>query len=300
MEKSFKDAILDTCEKRDDDVANKVRVRIQGAISDLHAADARYHKDCKDSFMGPRNVVYAQKKPAISLDNAFERLCKYMKDNDSKIWNSVELHLLYISFEGIIMTRKSLVNALCGHFGDTLLVLSSVGVASVVVFHNKASGFFKLDVVSEDDDVNVSRLAKQIKKECLSLKQSRDCYQTRDNMYDAESCSSPTLLQLLYQVSSSFQNSLPSALIGNIVTGIVAKCYTPLQVALGVSIREKKLIEQLCKFGVCCTYDEVRRFKTSAAKTAISSQEHHGLLVRDSSLIQAVVDNFDANLSTQN
>ena len=31
-------------------------MRLAGVVSDLHAADARYHDDCRKKFMGKRNV----------------------------------------------------------------------------------------------------------------------------------------------------------------------------------------------------------------------------------------------------
>ena len=41
-----------------------------------------------------------------------------------------------------------------------------------------------------------------------------------------------------------------------------------LQISLGLLVREKKMIECLHEFGVTSSYDEVRRFKISAAKHA--------------------------------
>ena len=52
--KAFKQSILEVCAKRSDEIADQVRIRIEGALSDLHAADARYHVDCMTSFMSPR------------------------------------------------------------------------------------------------------------------------------------------------------------------------------------------------------------------------------------------------------
>ena len=49
-QKAFKEAILETCDQRGDEWAHQVRLRIQGAVSDLHAADAQYHKDCMAKF----------------------------------------------------------------------------------------------------------------------------------------------------------------------------------------------------------------------------------------------------------
>ena len=39
--KSFKEVLLSICDKRSDVQSDEVRVRIAGALSDLHAVDAR-------------------------------------------------------------------------------------------------------------------------------------------------------------------------------------------------------------------------------------------------------------------
>ena len=41
IRKSFKDVLLEICRKRDDILGDTVMVRLHGAPSDLHAADAR-------------------------------------------------------------------------------------------------------------------------------------------------------------------------------------------------------------------------------------------------------------------
>ena len=38
------------CDQRGDEWAHQIRLRIQRAVSDLHAADAQYHKECMAKF----------------------------------------------------------------------------------------------------------------------------------------------------------------------------------------------------------------------------------------------------------
>ena len=40
---TLKESILETCAVRNDDLSEKVRLRIHGIVGDLHAAEARYH-----------------------------------------------------------------------------------------------------------------------------------------------------------------------------------------------------------------------------------------------------------------
>ena len=78
--------ILNVCESRNDEWASYVKIRIQGAVSDLHAADAWYHEDCKSSFMAPRSVRAAAggTKPE---DTAFQCTISQMSNERSRIWN---------------------------------------------------------------------------------------------------------------------------------------------------------------------------------------------------------------------
>lgn len=39
--KAFKESILEACTQRNDDIANQVRVRVEGALSGFHTGDAR-------------------------------------------------------------------------------------------------------------------------------------------------------------------------------------------------------------------------------------------------------------------
>ena len=57
--KSFKNSILEACDLRKDEWAARVRVWVEGSVSDLHAADARYHVDCRATFMSSNSLVSA-------------------------------------------------------------------------------------------------------------------------------------------------------------------------------------------------------------------------------------------------
>ena len=48
---TFKESILQVCQSRNDEWAIKVEVRVSGVVSDLHAANARYHDACRKTFL---------------------------------------------------------------------------------------------------------------------------------------------------------------------------------------------------------------------------------------------------------
>ena len=76
---------------------------------------------------------------------------------------------------------------------------------------------------------------------------------------------------------------------------------TSLQLALAeLLIDSKELIKVFFDFGVTCSYDELLRFKKSAAFTANANMNLTGLKREVHSLIQGVGDNFDQEICSQN
>ena len=75
-----------------------------------------------------------------------------------------------------------------------------------------------------------------------------------------------TLNEIPINISPKFKtNQKAVALVSSILTSMVCSKFSMLQVALGLFVREKRIIEFLYEFGVTSSYDEVRLFKISAA-----------------------------------
>ena len=64
-------------------------------------------------------------------------------------------------------------------------------------------------------------------------------------------------------------------MIGNIITSVMTKRFTRLQLTLLVLASNTTLIEHLHKYGIISTYDEFRRFKVSAAAAAATDASNH-------------------------
>ena len=67
---------------------------LQITISDLHAAEARYHTKCSDSFMPRTNVAATSRWEEHSTikDPIFPNVIREMQDNTQRIWTSTEIH----------------------------------------------------------------------------------------------------------------------------------------------------------------------------------------------------------------
>ena len=62
----------------------------------------------------------------------------------------------------------------------------------------------------------------------------------------------------------------------------------------------KKRINSMYSYGGCSSYTEYRRFKKSAAKAAVADLKMSGISNAADGLVQAIADNFDADISSQN
>ena len=65
-------------------------------------------------------------------------------------------------------------------------------------------------------------------------------------------------------------------------------------------VRKKQTVQHLYDYGVVCSYDELVRFRTSAAAQASQRRSQSVLRHHSTSLIQTVADNFDCNISSMN
>lgn len=97
---TFKETILEICKQRGDKQAEDVCMRLLGAPTDLHAADAQYHKNCYSSLASYRNVKVAKthstdERHSVTRDVALNHVLKVMEDIPERIWTSTELYHLY-------------------------------------------------------------------------------------------------------------------------------------------------------------------------------------------------------------
>ena len=179
-----------------------MRVRVSGALSDLHSADGHYHDDCCKRFMNPRNVHTAAnsfKEIINPEDSALDALIEEMPGNKTQVWNFLELHNIYSHHGGASLSRRKLVDHLVNHFGVDLFVLSGNGVASILVFRSKSPGLLKL--VDDSCGIDVKPIAQTFKKECLEKSTDRNVYKTRLFLEDVSEVCSDLLLKILVEIS---------------------------------------------------------------------------------------------------
>ena len=301
--KAFKESILEACTQRN--IAKKVRVRVEGALSDLHAADARYHINCMASFMSPKSISAAKNasKEDENTEPAFDEVIGKMLKDKSRLWNLVELYDQYQLFGGKALLRRSLLVEIQHHFLDDIAVHSSPGMSSLVVFRQNAPTLFHLAGNAEDDtqDLLIGKLAKIICDEVKQIDHDQSRYNIRITKEYMSTSVSRTVMDVLAALTDNLKDTFPALLIANVITSVLSNKTTSLQIALcNLSRDSKSLINELYQFRVTCSYDEILRFKRSAALAATTDIKLSGINQGSLGLIQAVAENFDANISSQN
>lgn len=300
--KELKKSILQKCDERADTPANEVKIRLEGALSDLPAADVKYHLECRSMFMSSRNMkaASASSKPRTEdIDVTFDTIVNAMNKDQKCVWSSMELHKLYQS--NCDLSMKQLLAKIEMYFGTELLVLSCPGMANIVVFQAEAGNINILKLVPDDeDDIGraISMIEKRIIQELKGTVNNKDSYNTRLDMEAVEECINTSVLDLLSGISPQLNGTVPAIVIGNIITAIVTGNPTDLQIALGVLIRgSKQVINQMYQFGVTCSYDEALRFNTSATVTAAGKMDRAGIVCADVDLVQ-IISSQNGKMST--
>ena len=172
----YKQYLLEKCSSRDDVLADEVRSRVVGSVSDLHAAEARYHRDCMCRFFANRLLSTGNEGGPLSPrsqyqpDMAWKHMVTTLSNDQMRVrvWNTVELQQEYQDHGGVDLTRSQLAENLCNHFEEDLFMISAPGYANVVSFRCHASTILKM--VRGDEDVmenSIRHIAKQVKKNAV-------------------------------------------------------------------------------------------------------------------------------------
>ena len=105
---------------------------------------------------------------------------------------------------------------------------------------------------------------------------------------------SGTLLSLLAAISPKLDSTMPAALVGHIIMSAVTGRATLLQLVLSVLLnQQRQLVDHFHKFGVTTSYDELRRFRISAATSVAKDAYAPSKFNCREDLVQVVADNFD-------
>ena len=181
-----------------------------------------------------------------------------------------------------------------------------VGCSSIIGFREVIGQLLKLE---KDDDVNkvhVNAVVEEVKSE-VKVERLRD-YDLSEFTYErtVASCS-PTLLHLISQLVSNGEISKEALSITQSIQQHITK--TPNQTTLGLAVKihhkfgSSHLVKLLNEHGFVTSYDEVLRFRKSAAKfVSENANRFHDLigLTKEMGPIFGWFDNYDLLVCTPN
>ena len=278
-----------------------VAVRVNGAQTDLTAADARYHTHCYNKFRKvPMDSTKAEScKPCV--DESLKSVINYMKSDMCATWTVTELHGIYTQ-NGGHLTRKQMHVLLNEYFDDEIILLHLEGCSSIIGFQTYISKTLKLVKQPEVSDVDedIDRLVRRVKAEVRSIPLPRD-YDL--NIFRHEKMvqdTSPTLLTFISSLISKGEPSKASLTLSQCIQQHIS---LGLAVKLHHKFGSSDLVSTLHEHGIVSSYDEVLRLRKSAAKYVCENSElHHQVLglERQTDPIFSWCGNFDLIVSTPN
>ena len=274
-------------------------------VSELAASDCRYHKDCFSKFYS--NPVPQQSSSQDDL--SFKVLLKVIKSDVNRISTSSSFAEQYSQLcnekNNHGWTKKWLIERISRYFEDRLICLSSPGLENMYVFKNHASAILKLK--QSEDDEYMSKTVNFVGK-MISAELSKASKNIPDKVYNigsldniTQSQTSETLSNLLGIVHKSLSYGPKTELINSVMPSSFTGRSTSLQCLLGGYFRNisVKRFMKLNKYGVVCSYDELKRLRTSDAKYS-NDNAYHLNLPPSNSLVQIVIDNFDLDIASPN
>ncbi len=299
--KTFKQLISDRCSQRNDKQSAEVRARVLGAIGDLPAADAQYHKDCHRDFFRPVHNV----SPECDKFDDISVVVDSMTSDPTRVWVSVDLYALYTDYAApeTCLSRRTLIDKLTDFFGESLLELHIEGCASLLCFKKHLP--YKIHQLEQDDsDTPVSKVVDQIVTECKSMKPETSYKFSQFVKSNVIKQTSPTLLSLVSSLVSKGHITKESLSLSQSIQAHVNHTYNATTLGLAVKLHHrfgsKEIVTILHEYGYVSTYEEVVRFRASAAKyTADKGVTSQGLQ-KDGKPVGSWIDNYDLHIYTPN
>lgn len=305
---SFGERITERAKELCDEHAEQVLIRLSNTI-DLVAAEGRYHNNCRVTFFRnkkPKSETYACK------DEAFHCMIKFLEKNDECQYSVRELTDIMEDHldEGVVgYSHKTLLIKLKAHFTESILVTHLPGKDSIVVFRDAFSNIVhdkwytdKLgDQVSEKTRIIVTT-SRLVSADIREMVNDCDIYPSPSSLSTMEADTVPESLKTLISCMLSPTGNRATekkrlSIEQMILSAVRPRSYlSPFLIALGVYFYRKydsrMMIDILHTFGMCCSYDEARRYQASllAAETPFPDNEE--------AFVQFVFDNADWNVSS--
>ena len=166
-----------------------------------------------------------------------------------------------------VCCHQLISNVLC-HFGDDLVKLDISGCASLLCFKDHLPSCIRIEKVEDDEEAMITKMTDTLMAECKALPKLG--YKvgkfTQSEAIKSTSC---TLLTLVYSLASCGKTSRVSLTLAQAIQSHITKSFNQTTLGLAIMLHHrfgsKELVSLLHQHGLTATYDEVLRFRTSAA-----------------------------------
>lgn len=150
--------LLHKCDERNDEWGERVRT-IMLSVSDLVAPEARYHKQCHDTFFKTSLSVGSVGRPKTDEEN-FLVLCKSIEDGDECQFTVKQLQEIMADISGKTNTYsdRHLKDLLKEHFKDRIVVSNVSGRKTIVSLSDTAHKIVENWYKSKEQDPETERL----------------------------------------------------------------------------------------------------------------------------------------------
>ena len=227
---TMKDMLLDIAEQRNDDVARRVKLHLS-VVSDLPAAECKYHVRCYDSFT--KVPKYADLPTGHADENALKQVIEYMNRDRSRLWNSVELHSLYSDLGGKL-ARRDMFSKLTDCMSKDVIIVRVDGCATIVGFRESVATHLKVVKVDDMDEKSIDTVVRLIKHEARSVKYNSANYDLSEfTQANTIKATSPILLKLVSALISDGEVTKKSLSLSQVIQSHITN--TRNQTTLGLA-----------------------------------------------------------------
>lgn len=306
----IKNSLLQKCEDRRDEWGDQVKARLLN-VSDLVAPEARYHKNCHDTFSKTNSSEGSVGRPMTNKES-FLMLCSYIEQSDECQYSFQELQdiLAGISGKKDTYSDKHLKNLLLEHFKERIIVSNVSGRKNIVCLSDTVHKIIDTWYKERDRNLESEKLrivlaaADIIKEDIQKMAYDHETYPgTNDITCGGEHLIPNTLSAFTQRVMkkkniSELETVDRKCVVINhaIISAVRPRSFlSPLHIGLALTLHRlygsKHLINMLSSMGVCASYYE--------ASVYINSLINAGSpIVNEDAFIQHVFDNADVNVRT--
>ena len=302
---TFREQLEYTCKERGDGWSSEVSLRLSGVSGDLHASDAQYHAHCYNKFH--KTATAMSRQPCKSEEEALRAIVDNMNDNKTSTWTTSDLYELYASASGTL-SKKQMITNITKYFGAEVITMHIEGCESVLGMHASMGSMVKLvKTMGGDGDEELDKLVRQIQTESLATPRPHDYDLPNFQYTKLIESTSPTLLRLISCLVSGGRINKQALTLAQCVEQHISGNTNQTTLGLAVKLHHKygsrELIQTLNEHGITASYDEVLRFRKSAANfVSNNQQEYHKILGLTTEIgpVFSWADNYDLFIASPN